>query len=306
MNLNDYAEKAMETEADQEVIANRLGRLTESNYKVFVRLNNGITGLSDEIGELNSALKKWIEYGQPLDRENVKEEVGDCLWRLAQICKACDFTLDKAAEANIEKLQRHRYKEGYSDEAAREENRDRISEASVMRSTDELTQEVIDQVNEKKCKGKLCSPVANSQMMQTGQGFAEPPEAYDDYQTDPLPNESIQIQPSQTYQEAYDNNGPEEEDGPWAEGWEKRSGIEESYDDYQTDPLLNKAESHRYHIPKFPESFNETLPGRLIKSKLDQVISVWEDAAIAIAGMVEGQDHKMALKMIERAKEQTQ
>lgn len=169
MNLNEYAEQAMKTEADQGVIGARI--LREPDIVFYTRLNNGITGLTDEVGELNAARKKWIEYGQPLDVVNIKEEVGDCLWRLAQICKACGFTLNDAADTNIQKLQKSRYKNGYSEEAAKEENRDREGEKVLLSET-------------KTCrhscnKRNLSSPVANG-MIQNGHGFGEPPEDYDE------------------------------------------------------------------------------------------------------------------------------
>jgi NTP pyrophosphatase (non-canonical NTP hydrolase) len=128
-----YQQRAMETEADQTVILHRFLDMGKSEQLRATRLSNGIRGLSDEIGELNSALKKWLEYDQPLDRENIIEEVGDCLWRLAQIAKSCNFDLEEAANANIHKLQKVRYKDGYSDEAAAEENRNREAESAEMK-----------------------------------------------------------------------------------------------------------------------------------------------------------------------------
>tara|TARA_R110002020_G_scaffold376130_3_gene587277 strand:+ start:5254 stop:5970 length:717 start_codon:yes stop_codon:yes gene_type:complete len=237
MHLNDYAEVAMETEANQDKIADRIIEFASSSL-TYVRLNNGITGLTDEVGELAAAKKKWIEYGQDLDKENIKEEVGDCLWRLAQICKACDFTMGQAARANINKLQKHRYKDGYSDEAAKEENRDRINEASVMRSKDELTEEEILAYNKSFSSEEITGGVGGIRLVklvnplpiQTGQGFAEPPE-------DELTEQDLEIA------------------------------------DLEVDNFKLK--------------------------------KVWEETAKTIAGLCEGQDHSTAMKMIERAKEQT-
>lgn len=41
----------------------------------------------------------------------------------------------------------------------------------------------------------------------------------------------------------------------------------------------------------------------LKKLTLIEVNEMWEEAATVIAGMCEGQDHKVALRIIERAKE---
>ena len=145
-DLDIYQQRAMETEADQQDITHRNFGLYPANNNIIiqlVRLMNGIHGLSDEVGELNSALKKHFEYGKELDVDNVKEEVGDCLWRLAQICKACEFSLADAATANIAKLQRVRYRDGFSNKAADENNRDRDAEAGVMREFEQYGDGVI-------------------------------------------------------------------------------------------------------------------------------------------------------------------
>jgi len=127
MNWDDYQLAAMRTKADQQLILDRLCRLGSP----AMQLDNAVTGLSDEVGELNAARKKWIEYGQELDRLNVKEEVGDCLWRLAQICDAVDLSLQECAEGNINKLKK-RYPEKYTDLLAVEANRDREVEREAL------------------------------------------------------------------------------------------------------------------------------------------------------------------------------
>ena len=128
---NEYAARALKTEADQSLILERL--YTDPYYgKRAMRLDNAARGLSDDAGEISSAVKKYIEYGQPLDKINLLEEVGDCLWRLAQICKACDFTLEQAMEANLAKLEKARYKNGYNDVDAAEKYRDRDAERKAM------------------------------------------------------------------------------------------------------------------------------------------------------------------------------
>lgn len=115
MTTDEYQALAMRTEADQGLILLRLLNLGEN----AMRLDNAARGLADEAGEVSAAVKKYIEYGQPLDHVNLLEEVGDCLWRLAQICKAAGFTLTDAMSRNIAKLQQ-RYPEKYEDHLARD------------------------------------------------------------------------------------------------------------------------------------------------------------------------------------------
>lgn len=127
MTPNEYQQLALRTQADQWVIRQRI-------YNTGVKatqLDNAARGLADDSGELSSAVKKWLEYGQPLDETNVIEEIGDCLWRLAQACEAIGITLEDAMRANIAKLAR-RYPNKYEDRLAAEDGRDRSAERVAM------------------------------------------------------------------------------------------------------------------------------------------------------------------------------
>ena len=65
-------------------------------------------GLVNEAGELAGKVKKIFrdKGGQisEADREALKQELGDVLWYLAQICTELDLPLEEVAEANLEKL----------------------------------------------------------------------------------------------------------------------------------------------------------------------------------------------------------
>ncbi len=77
-------------------------------------LGHMIVGLSTEAGELLDALKKHKYYGRPLDVQNVKEEIGDCMWYLVQLCEEVGYSLDEAKVDNIAKLKK-RYPEKFED-----------------------------------------------------------------------------------------------------------------------------------------------------------------------------------------------
>lgn len=129
MTTTEYEQLAMRTEANQEHILSRLVILGPQ----AMRLDNAARGLAGDAGEVSSAVMKFIEYGRPLDVVNLLEEVGDCLWRLAQVCAAAGFTLEQAMEANIRKLAA-RYPDKYSDEASA--NRDVEKEKAALVSQD--------------------------------------------------------------------------------------------------------------------------------------------------------------------------
>lgn len=77
-------------------------------------------GISGEAGEILDAIKKRVIYRKTLDIENVKEEIGDCLFYLQGLCNAIGYELDAAIDDNMAKLNK-RYSSGsYSDQQAQE------------------------------------------------------------------------------------------------------------------------------------------------------------------------------------------
>ena len=114
MTPNDYQKLAMRTKAPTAVI---LDRLNSESVK-YVQALVAIVGLADELGEIASPVKKKIEYGGPApDLINMKEEIGDVLWRVAQLADAFDLKLEDCMTANIAKLSK-RYPSHYSDRSA--------------------------------------------------------------------------------------------------------------------------------------------------------------------------------------------
>ena len=73
---------------------------------------HGVFGLTSEAGEVAGLLQK-IYQGHILDEEHLKKELGDCMWMIAEICTALDFSLDDVMQTNIDKL-KARYPTGFS------------------------------------------------------------------------------------------------------------------------------------------------------------------------------------------------
>ena len=65
-------------------------------------------GMVNEAGEVAGKVKKiFRDKGGVIgeaDRQALKQELGDVLWYLTQICTELDLTLEEVASANIEKL----------------------------------------------------------------------------------------------------------------------------------------------------------------------------------------------------------
>lgn len=106
---------------------------TLKDYGFNIDLIHGIIGAHTESGELLIALSNAVASETPnsFDTVNIKEEVGDLLWYLAIIAKACDFTLEDAQRVNVAKL-RARYPEKFTEDKAIE--RDLTAEREVLES----------------------------------------------------------------------------------------------------------------------------------------------------------------------------
>ncbi len=65
-------------------------------------------GLVNEAGEVAGKVKKiFRDKGgviTDVERESLKQELGDVLWYLTQICTELDLPLESVAAANLEKL----------------------------------------------------------------------------------------------------------------------------------------------------------------------------------------------------------
>lgn len=101
MEINEYQKSAMRT------------LNSELNKKEV--LINSVMGLCGESGEAIDIVKRWLAQGHELDKEHLKNELGDIAWYLAEAATALDCSLDEILQANIEKLKK-RYPEGFDKE----------------------------------------------------------------------------------------------------------------------------------------------------------------------------------------------
>jgi NTP pyrophosphatase (non-canonical NTP hydrolase) len=72
-------------------------------------------GIAGEAGEVADYVKKVVGHGHSLDKEVLKEELGDVLWYIAVMADMLGMKLSDVADANIAKL-RERYPDGFSSE----------------------------------------------------------------------------------------------------------------------------------------------------------------------------------------------
>lgn len=88
-----------------------------------------ILGMQTESAELSDAYKKHLAYGVPLDEANIKEELGDQMFYIINLCTIKGWDLRDILQTNIDKLA-SRYPEKFTNELA--VNRDLIKEREIL------------------------------------------------------------------------------------------------------------------------------------------------------------------------------
>jgi len=77
-------------------------------------INHAVFGLSGEVGEISSLFQK-VYQGHELNESDLRKEIGDAAWMLAELCTAYGWDMEQVFIENIEKL-RARYPKGFSAE----------------------------------------------------------------------------------------------------------------------------------------------------------------------------------------------
>lgn len=83
-------------------------------------LDHALFGMVGEVGEIHSIFQKELQ-GHPIDLIDLKNEVGDLLWFVSELCTYYGWDLSDVMAGNIKKLM-ERYPDGF--EYDRSVNRD--------------------------------------------------------------------------------------------------------------------------------------------------------------------------------------
>lgn len=74
-------------------------------------LRHSLFEMCGELGEIHSIYQK-VYQGHQIKAEDVRAEIGDLLWGIAEFCTVNGFSLEAIAAGNIEKLKK-RYPDGF-------------------------------------------------------------------------------------------------------------------------------------------------------------------------------------------------
>lgn len=124
LNNKEFIDKSGKTEiTDYSGPIHRLQDLTN------IKLLHAGMGLSTESAEILDSLKKVIYYGQPLDKTNLIEEMGDIFYYLAMMSRVLNVSFEEIMAINIEKL-KARYGDKFTEDKAL--NRDLDKERKIL------------------------------------------------------------------------------------------------------------------------------------------------------------------------------
>ncbi|MBR0295338.1 MAG: nucleoside triphosphate pyrophosphohydrolase family protein [Bacilli bacterium] len=90
------------------------GFISEDGKKNLIL--NGVLGLSGESGECADIVKKHLFQGHDLNKDKLKDELGDVLWYIAETALGLGITLEDIANYNIEKLTKRFHGETFNKE----------------------------------------------------------------------------------------------------------------------------------------------------------------------------------------------
>ncbi len=82
-------------------------------------ITNGVLGLAGEAGECCDIVKKYKYQGHDLDKEHLKDELGDVLWYIAETASGLGITLEEVAEYNLNKLHKRYHGETFSSDLSK-------------------------------------------------------------------------------------------------------------------------------------------------------------------------------------------
>lgn len=100
MTLNEY-----------QVLASRTINLTLNRAQ---QADHALHEMASEVGEIHGIYQKAYQ-GHTINDGDLKNEIGDLLWGISELCTAKGWKLDDIAGMNIAKLKK-RYPEGFDPE----------------------------------------------------------------------------------------------------------------------------------------------------------------------------------------------
>lgn len=90
-------------------------RTQRTDIKPGEKLAHAVCGVCSEAGEIAGIYQKTMQ-GHKVDLNELRKEIGDELWMLAELCDVYGFDMGEVAKENIEKLKKRYPGAGFEEE----------------------------------------------------------------------------------------------------------------------------------------------------------------------------------------------
>lgn len=91
----------------------RAARTINKRNNILEQRQHALFGMASEVGEIHGIFQKQYQ-GHSIDYLELKKEVGDLLWFIAEFCTASGWDMEYIMQMNLDKLE-GRYPDGFEE-----------------------------------------------------------------------------------------------------------------------------------------------------------------------------------------------
>lgn len=91
----------------------RAARTINKRNNILEQRQHALFGMASEVGEIHGIFQKQYQ-GHSIDYTELKKEVGDLLWFIAEFCTASGWNMEDIMQMNLDKLE-GRYPDGFEE-----------------------------------------------------------------------------------------------------------------------------------------------------------------------------------------------
>lgn len=91
----------------------RAARTINKSNNILEQRQHALFGMASEVGEIHGIFQKHFQ-GHSINYTELKQEIGDLLWFIAEFCTASGWDMEYIMQMNLDKIER-RYPDGFEE-----------------------------------------------------------------------------------------------------------------------------------------------------------------------------------------------
>lgn len=91
----------------------RAARTINKSNNILEQRQHALFGMASEVGEIHGIFQKHYQ-GHSINYTELKQEIGDLLWFVAEFCTASGWDMEYIMQMNLDKIER-RYPDGFEE-----------------------------------------------------------------------------------------------------------------------------------------------------------------------------------------------